>query len=146
MSRSHMLLHCPNTKLVVVRVQPWEGKDPGGIRVLLANPRWEKRFLKFLELSGVGRVMAYGTDEEGIKISKRWKRDFGRVLLDESDCIVCVEEQQQTRQQVVYSVSHPHVISSSNSKTREISTDGARAARMDEWIVWETVEKVALGG
>jgi len=26
----------------------------GGVRVLLANTRWEKMFLKFLELSGVG--------------------------------------------------------------------------------------------
>jgi hypothetical protein len=31
--------------------------------VLLANPRWERHFVKFLELSGVGRVMADGTDE-----------------------------------------------------------------------------------
>jgi len=47
--------------------------------VLLANPRWERRFVRFLELSGVGRTMADGTDEEA-----------------------------------------------------------AYAARMDEWIVWET--------
>jgi hypothetical protein len=26
--------------------------------VFLANPRWERRFVKFLELSGVGRMMA----------------------------------------------------------------------------------------
>jgi hypothetical protein len=42
-----------------------EGKNPGGVRVLLANPRWERRFVKFLELSGVGRVIADGTDEDG---------------------------------------------------------------------------------
>jgi hypothetical protein len=59
-------------------------EGPRGVRVLLANPRWERRFVKFLELSGVGRVVADGTDE-----------------------------------------------------------DGARAARMDEWVVWETVEKAA---
>jgi len=47
--------------------------------VLLANPRWKRRFVRFLELSGVGRTMADGTDEEA-----------------------------------------------------------AHAARMDEWIVWET--------
>jgi len=46
---------------------------------LLANPRWERWFVRFLELSGVGRTMADGTDEEA-----------------------------------------------------------AHAARMDEWIVWET--------
>jgi hypothetical protein len=33
--------------------------------VLYADPRWEQRFVKFLELSGVGRVMADGTDEDG---------------------------------------------------------------------------------
>jgi len=55
MSRSHVPLHRPNAKLRAARVEAWEGKDPGSIRVL-ANPRWEKRFLKFLELSGVGRV------------------------------------------------------------------------------------------
>jgi len=31
--------------------------------VLLANSRWEWRFLKFLELSGMGQVMVDGTDE-----------------------------------------------------------------------------------
>lgn len=56
-------------------------KDPGGVWVLLANPRWGRRFVKFLELPKVGRVMADGTDE-----------------------------------------------------------DGARAARLDEWIVWEAEE------
>jgi hypothetical protein len=54
--------------------------------VLLANPRWERRLVKFLELSGVGRTMTDGTDEEG-----------------------------------------------------------AHAARMDEWVVWETVEGAAPG-
>jgi hypothetical protein len=29
-------------------------ENPSGVRVLLANPRWERRFVKFLELSGVG--------------------------------------------------------------------------------------------
>ena len=32
--------------------------------MLLASPRWERRFVRFLELSGVGRVMADGSDEE----------------------------------------------------------------------------------
>jgi hypothetical protein len=62
-------------------------EDPGGVRVLLANPRWERRFVKFLEPSGVGRVMADGTDE-----------------------------------------------------------DGARATRMDEWVVWDAVERAAPWG
>jgi hypothetical protein len=55
--------------------------------VLLANPRWERRLVKFLGLSGVGRIMADGTDE-----------------------------------------------------------DGAYAARMDEWIAWETVVETAPRG
>jgi hypothetical protein len=68
-------------------MEAWEGKDPGGVRVLLANPRWERWFVKFLELSEVGRVMADGTDE-----------------------------------------------------------DGARAARMDEWVVWDATERTAPRG
>jgi hypothetical protein len=65
MTRSHVLLHCPNAKLRAARAEAWEDKNPGGVRVLLANPRWERRLVKFLELSGVGRVMADGTDEDG---------------------------------------------------------------------------------
>jgi len=76
MTRSHVLLHCRNPKLVAARLEAWEGKNSGGVRVLLANPRWERRFVRFL---GVGRTMADGTDEEA-----------------------------------------------------------AHAARMDEWVVWET--------
>jgi len=55
MTRSHVLLHCLNDGLRVAREKAWEGKDPGGVRVLLANPRWEKRLLRFLELSGAGK-------------------------------------------------------------------------------------------
>jgi hypothetical protein len=54
-TRSHVLLHCPSAKLNAARTEAWEGKTPGGVRVLLANPRWERRFVKFLELTGVGR-------------------------------------------------------------------------------------------
>jgi hypothetical protein len=36
------------------------GQRPG----LLADLRWEKRFVHFLELSGVGRTLADGVDEE----------------------------------------------------------------------------------
>jgi hypothetical protein len=49
MTRSHVLLHCPNDWLRSARVEAWEGKDPGGVRVLLANPKWERWFVKFLE-------------------------------------------------------------------------------------------------
>jgi hypothetical protein len=40
------------------------GKKPRKCLRLLADPRWEKRFVRFLELSGVGRTLADGTDEE----------------------------------------------------------------------------------
>jgi hypothetical protein len=56
MTRSHVLLHCPLEKLLAAREEAWEGKNPGGIRVLLTNPKWERRFVWFLELSGVGRT------------------------------------------------------------------------------------------
>jgi len=49
--------------LAAARREAWEDRDPGGIRVLLSNPRWEKRLLRFLELSGIERVVADGTDE-----------------------------------------------------------------------------------
>jgi hypothetical protein len=67
MTRFHVLLHCTNERLQAARAEAWEGKNPGGVRVLLANPRWERRFVKFLELSGVGRVVADGTDEDGAR-------------------------------------------------------------------------------
>jgi len=51
-------------------VEAWEGKDPGGVRVLLAGPGWERRFLKFLELLEVGRVIADGTDEDGARAAR----------------------------------------------------------------------------
>jgi hypothetical protein len=64
MSRAHVLLNCRNHRVVAARVEAWEGKSPGSVRRLLADPRWEKRFVRFLELSGVGRTLADGTDEE----------------------------------------------------------------------------------
>ena len=64
MTRSHVLLHCPNPRLRHARLGAWERKDPGGVRVLLVNTRWKRRFVEFLELSGVGRVMVDGTDED----------------------------------------------------------------------------------
>jgi len=40
------------------------------VRVLLANPRWERRLLKFLELSGFGRVMDDGVDEDAARAER----------------------------------------------------------------------------
>jgi hypothetical protein len=54
MTRSHALLHFPDATLVAARVEAWEGRNLGGVRVLLANPSWESRLLRFLELFGVG--------------------------------------------------------------------------------------------
>jgi hypothetical protein len=55
-------------------VLPWPSQNDeiscAAVRVLLANPRWEGRFVKFLELSGVGRVVADGTDEDGARAAK----------------------------------------------------------------------------
>jgi ribonuclease HI len=56
-TRSHALLHCPNATLVAARAEAWDGRDPGSVRVLLSNPRWEGRFLRFLEISGMGRTV-----------------------------------------------------------------------------------------
>ena len=39
MTRSHVLLYCKNPKLMAARLEAWGGKNPGGVRVLLANPR-----------------------------------------------------------------------------------------------------------
>jgi len=86
MTRLDVLLHCLNPKLMAARLEAWEGKNPRGVRVLLANPRWERRIVRFLELSGVGRTIADGMDEEA-----------------------------------------------------------AHAARMDEWVVWETREECGEG-
>jgi len=65
MTRSHVLLHCPRERLRNARAEAWEGKDPGGVRVLLSNPRWERGFLLF----GVGRTMADGTNEDGARVA-----------------------------------------------------------------------------
>ena len=48
--------------LRAAREEAWGGKDPDGIRVLLNNPRWERRLLRFLKLYGMGRVVE-GEDE-----------------------------------------------------------------------------------
>jgi hypothetical protein len=46
------------------RIQALEGRNPGGVRVLLANPRSESRLLRFLELSRAGRFVVEGVDED----------------------------------------------------------------------------------
>jgi len=70
MTRSHALLHCPNATLAAAKVGAWEGRNPGGIQVLLSNPRWERRLLRFLELSGLGRTIEGGLDVEEAHAAK----------------------------------------------------------------------------
>jgi hypothetical protein len=82
MTRSHALLHRPNATLAAARVEAWEGRNPGGIRVLLSNPRWESRLLRFLELSRVGMRVEGGEDEEGAHATRMddwivWEEEEG---------------------------------------------------------------------
>jgi ribonuclease HI len=70
MLRAHVLLNCRNPRLVSARTKAWKGKSPGSARRLLADPRWEKWFVHFLELSGFGRTLADGVDEESAYASR----------------------------------------------------------------------------
>ena len=56
MTRSHFLLHCPGPRLVL-RLE-WRHEKAGTPAV----SAWERRLVEFLELSGVGRMMADGTN------------------------------------------------------------------------------------
>ena len=83
MTRSHALLHCTNDNIRAARAEAWEGKDPGSVRVLLSNPRWERRLLRFLEpVSGVGRLVE-GEDVEETRAARldggiAWERSEER--------------------------------------------------------------------
>jgi ribonuclease HI len=74
MTRSHALLHCPNATLAAARVEAWEGRNPGSIGILLSSPRWEGRLLRYLELSGVGRFVEGGIEEDEAHAARmdRW--------------------------------------------------------------------------
>ena len=82
MTRSHALLHCTNAKLRASRVEAWDGKNPESIRVLLMNPLWERRLLRFLELSGVGRLVGSEDVEE-----TRAARLDGRIAWEAEDSL-----------------------------------------------------------
>jgi hypothetical protein len=75
MSRSHVLLHCPNAKLKAAREEAWEGKDPGGARVLLSNPPVGitdpqiPRALRHRK-GRRGRVVEEGTDVEEVRAAR----------------------------------------------------------------------------
>jgi hypothetical protein len=64
MTRSHMLLHCNNARLVSARQEAWGAVHPRSVRILLANPRWERHLFHSLDLLGVGRMMDNGEEEE----------------------------------------------------------------------------------
>jgi hypothetical protein len=49
-------------------------KDLDGVRVLLANHRWEKRLLRFLEMTGVGKVVD-GVDVEETRADEDRRMD-----------------------------------------------------------------------
>jgi hypothetical protein len=49
--------------------------------MLLANPRWERRLLHFLDLSGVGIVMDNGEDEEETRAARMNGGLFGKIWL-----------------------------------------------------------------
>jgi len=65
-------LSCPG--VAAARVEAREGRNSGDVRALLSNPRWGERLVRFLELSGVGRVMADGVDEDEARSRRidRW--------------------------------------------------------------------------
>jgi hypothetical protein len=64
MTGAHVLMNCRNPKVASATVEAWKGKNAGSAWRLLADPRWEKRFVRYLGLLGVGRTLADGTDEE----------------------------------------------------------------------------------
>ena len=80
MTRSHVLLNCPNPKLTAARLDAWGIKKPSGVRALLSNPRWERRLLLFLDRSGVGRTVAGGKDPDVAWADRRdqWIILFGK--------------------------------------------------------------------
>jgi hypothetical protein len=63
MTRSHVLLNCRNPRLAAARAEAWEKRNSANVRRLFADPRREKRFVRFREQSGVGRTVADGTNE-----------------------------------------------------------------------------------
>jgi hypothetical protein len=60
MTRSHVLLHCPNAKIRTAREKAWEGEHPGSP----VEPTVGKKAPQIPRTLGVGRVMEDGVDEE----------------------------------------------------------------------------------
>jgi hypothetical protein len=69
-----LILSVVNATLAAARVEAWEGRNPGSIGVLLSSPRWEGWLLRYLELSGVGRLVEGGIEEDEAHAARmdRW--------------------------------------------------------------------------
>jgi hypothetical protein len=74
MTRTHVLLRCPTFE--AVRCEVWKDPTTGAftrprsIGTLLGNPRWEKRLLKFLEKTTIGKVGPDKIDDEIRRITR----------------------------------------------------------------------------
>jgi hypothetical protein len=88
MTRAHVLLRCP--ALEDARREAWIDIKAGGftrpssIEALLGNPRWEKRLLKFLAISGVGKI---GPDKVDDEICRITRYDKWHNLIDEAESV-----------------------------------------------------------
>jgi hypothetical protein len=82
----YVLLKCPS--LEDARREAWVDNTAGAftkpspIGALLGNPRWEKRLLKFLAISGVGKIGPEKVDDEIRRITKY---DEWHNLVDEAE-------------------------------------------------------------
>jgi hypothetical protein len=53
MTRSNVLLYCQNPRINPAVERAWDSKQLGSVRVLLANPWWERRLLEKLRVGGI---------------------------------------------------------------------------------------------
>jgi hypothetical protein len=86
MTRIHVLLRCP--ALEDARREAWVDNTtgaftrPSSIGALLGNPRWEKRLLKFLSISGVCKL---GPDKVDDEIRRITRYDEWHNLADDAE-------------------------------------------------------------
>jgi hypothetical protein len=86
MTRTHVLLRCPAFE--DVRREVWKDPtsgaftQPRSIGALLGNPRWEKRLLKFVEKTTIGKV---GPDKIDDEISRVTRYEEWCNLVEASD-------------------------------------------------------------
>jgi len=86
--------------LATATVEAWDGRNPGSIRVLLSNPRWEMRLLRFF---GLRRTVERGLDVEEVHAAKTveltiWEAeeegrdaagDFHFLFVHQSSTLIC---------------------------------------------------------